>query len=95
MACWWSSAPAHSMLAFALLLPGQIGWISVEPQVEEAATHAIRAAELDDSDPWAHLALGYVAMTRRHTDEAVEEFQRALDLNANFAAVHGYLGFAR
>ena len=33
-------------------------------------------------------------MTRRRTDEAVEEFQRALDLNPNFAAAHGYLGLA-
>jgi tetratricopeptide (TPR) repeat protein len=28
----------------------------------------------------------------RHTDEAVEEFQRAIDLNPNFAAAYGYLG---
>jgi tetratricopeptide (TPR) repeat protein len=35
-----------------------------------------------------------VAFTRRRTDEAVEEFHRALDLNPNFAAAHGYLGFA-
>jgi tetratricopeptide (TPR) repeat protein len=33
-------------------------------------------------------------MTRRRTDEAVEEFQRALDLNPNFAAAHGYFGLA-
>ena len=45
-------------------------------------------------DPWAHLALGFVAFTRRRTDEAVEEFQRALDLNPNFAAAHGFLGCA-
>ena len=30
----------------------------------------------------------------RRTDEAVEEFQRALDLNPNFAAAHGYLALA-
>jgi adenylate cyclase len=86
-------APAHSMLAFALLLSRQIGWIVMEPQVNEPAALAARAAELDDSDPWAHLALGYVALTRRRTDEAVEEFQRALEFNPNFAAAHGYLGF--
>src|SRR6266446_3628152 len=40
------------------------------------------------------LALGFVAFTRRRTDEAVEEFQRALDLNLNFAAAHGFLGCA-
>jgi tetratricopeptide (TPR) repeat protein len=87
-------APAHSMLAFVLLFSRHVGWISMEPQVNQAAIHAIRAAELDDSDPWAYVALGYVALTRRHTDEAVEELQRALDLNPNFAAAHGFLGTA-
>ncbi len=87
-------APAHSMLAFMLLVSRQVGWLVMEPQLKEPAALAARAAELDDSDPWAHLALGYVAMTRRSTDEAVEQFQRALDLNPNFAAAHGYLGFA-
>jgi adenylate cyclase len=87
-------APAHSMLAFVLLISRQVGWISMEPEVNEAANIATHAVELDDRDPWAHLALGYVAYTRRRTDEAVDEFQRALDLNPNFAAAHGYLGFA-
>jgi tetratricopeptide (TPR) repeat protein len=87
-------APAHSMLAFMLLVSGYVGWTFTEPQVKQAASLAARAAELDDSDPWAHLALGYVAYTMRRTDHAVEEFQRALDLNPNFAAAHGYLGLA-
>ena len=89
-------APACSMLAFAMLVSRLLGW-SVgerEPLVKQAAALATRAAELDDSDPWAHLALGYVAFTMRRTDHAVQEFQRALDLNPNFAAAHGYLGFA-
>jgi TolB-like protein/Flp pilus assembly protein TadD len=89
-------APAHSMLAFMLLVSDYLGW-SVgerEPRVKQAAVLAARAADLDDSDPWAHLALGYVAYTTRRTDEAVEEFQRALDLNPNFAAAQGYLGLA-
>ena len=87
-------APAHSMLAFVLLVSRQGGWHMMEPQVAQAAALAARALELDDSDPWAHLALGFVAFTRRRTDEAVEEFQRALDLNPNFAAAHGFLGCA-
>jgi adenylate cyclase len=85
-------APAHSMLAFALLLLGYLGFIA--PQVPEAAVLATRAAELDNTDPWAHVALGYVAFTERRTAEAVAHFQRALDLNPNFAAAHGYLGWA-
>ncbi|MGB7004234.1 MAG: tetratricopeptide repeat protein, partial [Pseudolabrys sp.] len=77
-----------------LLLSQLTGWTREEALGKQAASFAERAAELDDSDPWAHLALGYVAISRRHTDGAVEEFQRALDLNPNFAAAHGYLAFA-
>ena len=87
-------APAHSMLAFLLLVSGYVGCNVMDQQVKQAAPFAARASELDDSDPWAHLALGFLAFFRRRTDEAVEEFQRALDLNPNFAAAHGYLGWA-
>jgi TolB-like protein len=87
-------APAYSMLAFILLVSGYVGCDFTEQQVKLAAPFAARAAELDDSDPWAHLALGFLAFLMRRTDEAAEEFQRALDLNPNFAAAHGYLGWA-
>jgi tetratricopeptide (TPR) repeat protein len=87
-------APAQSMLAFVLLISGYLGWALREPQLQQAAGLAARAEELDHSDPWAHLALGYVAFVRRRTSVAVAEFQRALALNPNFAAAHGYLGWA-
>ena len=87
-------APAQSMLAFVLLISGYLGWVLMEPQLQQAAGLAARAEELDHSDPWAHLALGYVAFVRRRTSAAAAEFQRAIDLNPNFAAAHGYLGWA-
>jgi tetratricopeptide (TPR) repeat protein len=77
-----------------LLVSEYIGWSFMEPQAKQAASLAARAVELDDSDPWAYFALGFVAFKRRGTDDAVEQFQRALDLNPNFAAAHGYLGLA-
>jgi tetratricopeptide (TPR) repeat protein len=73
-------------------MSGYLGWDIDELQTEKAFRLATRAAELDGTDPWAHLALGYVALTMRRTEEAVEEFQRAIDLNPNFATAHGYLG---
>jgi tetratricopeptide (TPR) repeat protein len=82
------------MLAFMLLLSQLTGWNKDESTARQAAALAKRAAELDDSDPWARMALGYVALSMRRTDEAVEEFRQALELNPNFAAAHGYLGFA-
>jgi TolB-like protein/Tfp pilus assembly protein PilF len=87
-------APAQSMLAFALLVSDHVGWAPAGKPYRLAADLAHRAAELDDNDPWAHLALGYLAFTARKTDDAVREFQRALKLNPNFAAAYGYLGWA-
>ena len=88
-------APAHSMLAFMLLLSTHMNVTTLtEPQLVRAAELGARAAELDDSDPWAHVALGYVAFMQRRTAESVAEFQRALQLNPNFAAAHGYMGWA-
>jgi adenylate cyclase len=84
-------APAHSMLAFAMLLLGYLGY--VEPQVKEASAFAARAAELDRNDPWAYVALGFVSFIERRTDESIAHFQRAINLNPNFAAAHGYLGW--
>jgi adenylate cyclase len=88
-------APAHSMLAFVLLVSSHLNLtFSKGPQLTRAAELGARAAELDDSDPWAHVALGYVAFMQRRTAESVAEFQRALQLNPNFAAAHGYMGWA-
>jgi len=86
--------PAHSLLAFAILVSGHVGWILESHDFHYAAELAHRAARLDDEDPWAHLALGYLAFTERQTEEAVREYMRALDLNPNFATAYGYLGWA-
>lgn len=87
--------PAHSMLAFALLFSGHVGWIPDSQDYEYAARLARRAAELDDDDPWAHIALGYLAFTKRQTEEAVREYRRALELNPNFGTAYGLLGWAQ
>jgi TolB-like protein/Flp pilus assembly protein TadD len=86
--------PAHSLLAFALLVSGHVGWIPESDDYDYAVKLANRALELDDADPWAHLALGALAFTDRRTDESVREYMRALDLNPNFAIAHGYIGWA-
>jgi Flp pilus assembly protein TadD len=92
--CASNYAPAHSILAFALLASAYVGWNPAGSNRELAEHLAHRAAELDDSDPWAHLALGYLAFFGRQTDEAVRHFGEALDLNPNFAAAAGSVGFA-
>jgi tetratricopeptide (TPR) repeat protein len=87
-------APAHSLLAFALLLSNFMGWTASGSDKEFAATIAHRAVALDESDPWGHLALAFVAFTSRRTDEAVRHFRAPLDLNPNFPAAAGFMAFA-
>lgn len=91
-----SYGPAHSMLAFAIAASGSVGWITAWPHVEHpesSAELARRAIALDYEDPWARLALGFVAFTQRDTEEAVGELRLAIDLNPNFATAYGYLGW--
>lgn len=87
-------APGHNMLAFSLLVSGHVGWIPDGGERDKAAYHARKAVELDENDPWAHMAIGYLAFTGHRTDDAVRHFQAAIDLNPNFAAAHGYVGWA-
>lgn len=86
--------PAHSLLAFELLVSGHVGWIPEGGDYRYASELAQRALQLDNEDPWAHLALGYLAFSERKTSESVGEYMRALDLNPNFATAYGYLGWA-
>jgi adenylate cyclase len=86
--------PAHSMLAFCLVMTGHFGWLPISEVPKLAVDLARRAVELDDSDPWAYMALGYVAFVARQTDEAAAQYGRAVELNPNFAAAHGYWGYA-
>jgi TolB-like protein len=48
--------PAHSLLAFTLLLSGRVPWIAEAGDRDRAAALTERALELDSQDPWAHLA---------------------------------------
>ena len=84
-------APAHSMLSFALLFAAYNGWQEGKP--DHAARLAARALEMDEHDPWGHVAAGYLEMSGRNTEEAVRRFRQALDLNPNFAMAVGFLGF--
>src|SRR5260221_4937664 len=82
------------MLSFSLLVSTHVGWMPIGSNREVAADLAQRAVELDESDPWAYMALGYLAFVARQTDQAIRRFRTAIDLNPNFAAAYGYVGWA-
>jgi tetratricopeptide (TPR) repeat protein len=73
-----------------------MGWIDRDQGLVLGRGHALRAIALDDRDPWAHIALGYLTMMERRTEESIAAFRRAVDLNPSSAAAHSHLsrGFA-
>lgn len=92
--CHPNYAPAHSVLAFALLVAAHMGWIASGIDRDHVEQLAQRALSLDENDPWAHMALGYLAFSGRRTADAVDHFRAAIDLNPNFAPAYGYAGWA-
>lgn len=85
-------APARSLLGFRLVFAVHMGWVDRSRGLVLGHEHATRAIALDDRDPWGQIALGYWAMMERRTEESIAAFQRAVSLNPNSAAAHGYLG---
>lgn len=85
-------APARSLLAFRVLFAAHMGWVDRDDALRAGRQHAVRAMALDESDPWGQIALGYLGMMERRTEEAIAAFQRAVELNPNSAAARGGLG---
>ena len=84
-------APARSLLGFCLVFAAHMGWVDRDEGMLAGRQHAIRAIALDDCDPWGQIALGYVALMERRTEESIAAFRRAVNLNPSSAAAHCYL----
>ena len=85
-------ALAHSLLSFSLTFAGHMGWTDQAETLKNSRRHLNVAIKLDDNDPWAHLALGYLAMLERRTAESIAAFRRAVELNPNSAFARAQLG---
>jgi adenylate cyclase len=88
-------AEAHLGLARALI--AQWGYGSVEdfaPLVEEARQSGLRAAELDSENPYAQYVLAQTSHWAGDVPASISYARRAVELNANFALGHFYLGVA-
>jgi tetratricopeptide (TPR) repeat protein len=78
-------------LGFCLVFAAHMGWVDRDEGMLAGRQHAIRAIALDDCDPWGQIALGYVALMERRTEESIAAFRRAVNLNPSSAAAHCYL----
>jgi len=84
-------APARSLLGYCLVFAAHNGWIDRDQGLRAGHDHIARAVALDDCDPWGQIALGYLCMMQRRTEESLAAFRRAVNLNPSSAAAHGYL----
>jgi len=84
-------APARSLLGFCLVFAAHNGWTDRDRGLLAGSRHIARAIALDDCDPWGQIAFGYWSMMERRTEQSIAAFRRAVHLNPNSAAAHGYL----
>lgn len=89
-------APAYAGLANAYELRGSLLYMLAPPAevMPKAEAAARKALELDESLPEAHAALAWVELAYNwHWDNSGREFQRAIELNPNYAQAHQWYAF--
>lgn len=78
------SSEAHFTLAGALIHQVLMGYASdTSARISEAFEIAKRAVVLDETQEYAHWALGIIQFYRGKRDLAIAELERAIELNPN------------
>jgi TolB-like protein len=83
---------AHSLLAWMVTRRTSQSGGDVMAILPEAMAEARIALDLDEGDPWAHMAHGMVLWRMHRHGEAERAYRRALELNPNFALAHALVG---
>ena len=87
-------ALAYAALADSYSLLRFYGGASPAESVVPAEAAAKKALELDDSLAEAHASLGLIATEELEVNRGVNELERAIQLNPNYATAHHWLGLA-
>jgi adenylate cyclase len=85
---------AYGLMAYVDLLSVHYDLLQRGVGISAALEAAEKAVALNQQEPWAFLARGFVWLHMKEPAEGVEEFERALALNPNFAFAHTSCGAA-
>ena len=83
---------AQGVLAVSHMFGTRMGWEDRAVSVPVAQRAALAAIGADGEDPWAHLAVASVYVYQGRFDDALAEFEAALNLNPSFPLAHGFYG---
>jgi TolB-like protein/Tfp pilus assembly protein PilF len=86
-------ALAYSGLAEAFTLLPQYAATAPREAYTKAKTAALKALQLDEKLAEAHTALAGIFGSELNIDGAISEFQRAIELNPNYATAHQWYGY--
>ena len=64
-----------------------------QENVPLAEKYALKALQLNESFPMAHIAMGQVHLQKRQWEKAISEGEKALALDPNGAEIHNHLGY--
>ncbi len=86
---------AYALLAQCYIQAAYHAWeTSAREAISKAEEFAHKAVALDQQDPLAHAALGWVHMFNTEPDRSIKELNRALELNPNLSIAYGHLSNA-
>ena len=87
-------AKAYSQKAWTISWRTMQGWEDAEHAIPAAMEAAESALRFDPDDPWAYIALFFVAANRHEGPRMISTASKAIELNPNFALAHSFLGAA-
>jgi len=83
---------ALGLLATSHIFGAHMGWADMRAVVPIAERAALAAVAVDTEDAWAHHGLAYAYLFARRFDDAIAEFELALQLNPNFSFAQAFYG---
>ena len=79
-------AAALSSLASNYFVQGRYGWsASRKESFKQAKQFALKALEIDDSEPYAHILLGDLYLMQKKYAEAFSKYKKAIAIDPNYS----------
>jgi TolB-like protein len=87
-------AQALGLIAFISTWRAAQGWDERTAAFDRTRDLGTRAIAADDREPWAWIGHGTIGLGTRDSRSAISSFERAIELNPNFAMAHGLTSLA-